>query len=171
MKKQSVLVLVLVLCAGVGLAALSGHGLRSAFNVKHADAAYRDGAYQAKMDVDGGRKAHFSCGRWNTDQDRASYIAGYEEAFKSLTEARLGKAAEPTGAELAGYRDGIVDGARHRRASQPFQLSKTDNYRRAGGYGEVSPSLVTYREAYSNGYQEGYYLPQESAELRTISQK
>ncbi len=62
----------------------------------------------------------------------------------------------------------MVDGARHRRAAQPFQVSKTDNYRNAGGYGDNN---ANYRDAYSNGYQAGYYLPQESAELRTISKK
>jgi hypothetical protein len=174
MKKQSLLGVAAVLCVGLGLVALFGHGLQGAFNVKQADAAYRDGAYQAKIDVDSGRKAHFSSGRWNTDQDRASFIAGYEQSYRELTEARSGK-VEPTAAELAGYRDGVLDGARHRRAAQPFQVSKTDNYRRAGGNAEANSSPETYRQyyrdAYSNGYQEGYYLPQESAELRTISQK
>jgi hypothetical protein len=174
MKKQSLFAVAAVLCVGLGLAAISSHGLRGAFNVKQADAAYRDGAYQAKIDVDSGRKAHFSCGRWSTDQDRASFIAGYEESYKGLTEARSGK-VEPTAAELAGHRDGVLDGARHRRASQPFQVSKTDNYRRAGANAESTANPETYRQyyrdAYSNGYQEGYYLPQESAELRTISQK
>jgi hypothetical protein len=162
MKKQSALVVTVVLCVGLGLVMVASHGLRGALIVKQADAAYRDGAYQAKIDVDRGRKAHVSSGRWSTDQDRASFIAGYEESFKALTEASSGK-AEPTAAEVAGYRDGVSDGARHRRASQPFQLGKTENYRRP-------ESGAGYRDAYSNGYQEGYYLPQESAELKTISQ-
>ncbi len=112
--------------------------------------------------MDRGRKAHVSSGRWSTDQDRASFIAGYEESFKTLTEARSGK-AEPSAAEVAGYRDGVADGARHRRAAQPFQLNKTDNDRR-------TETGAGYRDAYSNE-DDGYYLPQESAELRTISQK
>jgi len=164
MKKQPVLVITAVLCVGMGLVALSSYGPPGALNVKEADAAYRDGAYQAKIDVERGRKAHFSSGRWNTDQDRASFIAGYSESYKVLTDARSGRATEPTAAELTGYRDGVADGARHRRASQPFQLNRTDNYRRA-------ESDAGYRDAYSNGYQEGYYIPQESAELRTISEK
>jgi hypothetical protein len=175
MKKQSLFVLASILCVGLGLVAVTSHGLRGALNVKQADAAYRDGAYQAKIDVEGGRRAHFSSGRWSTDQDRASFIAGYEENYKTLTEARSGKGAEPSAPELAGYRDGLVDGSRHRRGAQPFQLIKTDNYRRAGGYGEANAGPEAYRQyyrdAYSNGYQEGYYLPQESAELRTMSKK
>ena len=144
MKKESAFVVLAVLCVGLGLVMVSSRGVRVALVVKQADAAYRDGAYQAKIDVDSGRKAHVSSGRWST-------------------EARSGK-AEPSAAEVAGYRDGVADGSRHRRASQPFQLNKTDNYRR-------TETGAGYRDAYSNGYQDGYYLPQESAELRTISQK
>jgi hypothetical protein len=172
MKKQSLFALTAVLCVGLGMVAASSHGLRGTFNVRQADAAYRDGAYQAKIDVESGRKPHFSSGRWSTDQDRASFIAGYEQGYKALSEARSGK-VEPTASELAGHRDGVLDGARHRRASQPFQVSKTDNYRKAGGYADADTGSDRqyYRDAYSNGYQEGYYLPQESADLRTISQK
>ena len=131
------------------------------------NAAYRDGAYLAKIDVEKGRKAHFSSGRWGTDQDRASFIAGYEHSYKTLMEAIK---SEPSASELAGYRDGVMDGARHRLAAQPFQVSKTENYRKAGGYqANTGLDQQDYRAAYSNGYQEGYYLPQESAELRTIS--
>jgi hypothetical protein len=169
MKKQSLLAVAAVLSVGVGLTAMSSRGVRETLNVKQADAAYRDGAYQAKIDVEKGRKAHFSSGRWNTDQDRASFIAGYEYSYKALMEASKAELSAP---ELAGYRDGVMDGARHRRASQPFQVSKTENYRKAGGYqANAGLDQQDYREAYSNGYQEGYYLPQESAELRTISQK
>ena len=169
MKKQSLLVVAAVLCVGLGMVGVSSHGLRGVLNVKQADAAYRDGAYQAKIDVESGRKAHFSCGRWSTDQDRASFIAGYEQSYRTL--ARSGK-MEPSASELAGYRDGVADGARHRLASQPFRVSKTENYRKAGGYSDAGASSDRqfYLDAYSNGYQEGYYLPQESAELRTISQ-
>ena len=84
MKKQSALVVTVVLCVGLGLVLVASHGLRGALIVKQADAAYRDGAYQAKIDVDRGRKAHVSSGRWSTDQDRASFIAGYEESFRRL---------------------------------------------------------------------------------------
>lgn len=164
MKKQSAVVVAAVLCVGMGVAALSSRGSHPALSVQERDAAYRDGAYQAHLDVDRGRKAHFSSGRWSTDQDRASFIAGYEQSFRTLSEARTGKPASSNAAELAAYRDGVADGARHRRSSQPFQLNKTDNYRRI-------ETDAGNRDAYSNGYQEGYYLPQESAELRTLSQK
>ena len=169
MTKKSVFVLASLACLGLALLA-SIHGRGGLSDLKQADAAYRDGVYQARLDVEGGRKARLASGRWASDQDRASFIAGYERAFKALTEARTGKGIELTAMELAAYHDGVVDGAQHRRAAMPFQLSKTDNYRKAGGYAAAGTNLAAYREAYSNGYQEGYYLPQESAELRTISQ-
>ncbi len=169
MKKKSLLAVAAALSVGLGYAAMSRHGARETVNIKEADAAYRDGAYQAKIDVENGRKAHFSSGRWGTDQDRASFIAGYGHSYRTLIEAiKIG----PSAPALAGYRDGVIDGARHRQSAQPFQVSKTENYRRAGGYqANASLDQQDYREGYSNGYQEGYYLPQESAELRTISQK
>jgi hypothetical protein len=169
MNRKSVFVLALLLCLGLGLAAVSSSGPRDTADAKQADAAFRDGVYQARMDVASGRKPHFASGRWSTDQDRASYITGYERAYKAFTEARSGKPTELNAVELAAYHDGVLDGARHRQAAQPFQLSRTDNYRKAGGYAAADVNLAAYREAYSNGYQEGYYLPQESAELRTIS--
>ena len=168
MKKQSLLALVAILSIGLGLMARSSPGVRQTLKVKEADAAYRDGAYLAKIDVEAGRKAHVSSGRWSTDQDRASFIAGYEHSYKMLMgEASKSELSAPA---LAGYRDGVMDGARHRRATQPFQMSKTENYRNAGGFqANAGLDQQDYRAAYSNGYQDGYYLPQESAELRTIS--
>jgi hypothetical protein len=162
MKKQMWWVLGLVLCVGIG--ALAFHGSQGLVNVKQADAAYRDGSFQAKIDVEKGRKPHFSSGRWNSDQDRASFIAGYQQTYRELADARQTKFASPSATELVGFRDGLLDGARHRKSAQPFQVSKTDNYRKAG-YAEAD----AYREAYSNGYQQGYYSPSDS-DLRTISQ-
>ncbi len=170
MKKQSGIALASVLCVGLALGA-GIHGRRGLADLTQADAAFRDGVYQAHMDITAGRKAHLASGRWASDQDRASFIVGYERAFKALTEARSGKLAEANAVEVSAYRDGVMDGAQHRRAAQPFQLSKTENYRKAGGFAAADANLAVYREAYSNGYQEGYYLPQESAELHTISQK
>src|SRR5204862_152162 len=74
--------------------------------------------------------------------------------------------AEPTAAELAGYCDGTLDGAADRVKAQPFQVEKTANYRTAGqGYLEANANpevyVKFYRKAYSNGYQQGYYLQQQ----------
>jgi hypothetical protein len=165
MNKQWLIALALVLCGGVAVMGISSRGWQSASNAKQADAAYRDGAYQAKIDVERARKPHFSSGRWNSDQDRASFIAGYEQTYREMAETRSPKLVEPTAAEFTGFRDGVADGSRDRRAAQPFQVSRTDNYRKAD-------QAADYRDAYANGYQEGYYASQqESADLRTISRK
>jgi hypothetical protein len=165
MNKQWLIALALVLCGGVAVMGISSRGWQSASNAKQADAAYRDGAYQAKIDVERARKPHFSSGRWNSDQDRASFIAGYEQTYREMAETRSPKLVEPTAAEFTGFRDGVADGSRDRRAAQPFQVSRTDNYRKA-------EQAADYRDAYANGYQEGYYASQqESADLRTISRK
>ena len=162
MKEQLWWVLALFLCVGMG--AVGYRASRCPVNIRQADAAYRDGSYQAKIDVAMGRKPHLSSGRWSTDQDRASFIAGYQQSYHELA-ARTAKVAEPSAAELAGYRDGGLDGARHRKASQPFQVNKTDNFRNVG-YAEVN----AYRDAYSNGYQQGYYSLADASDLKTISE-
>lgn len=160
MGKRTLVVIAAVLSFGAGFA-VSRKGPSETADVKQADAAYRDGAFLARMDVKNGRKAHLSCGRWNSDQDRSSFIAGYEQTYRELSEKGSRKSVQPTPVELAGYREGMQDGLRHRKAAQPFQMSKTDKYRTADR---------EYREAYSNGYQEGYYSKLEAADLRTISQ-
>lgn len=158
MKKQLWWVLALIVCAGVGAAEYRWSP--GPANAKEADAAYRDGSYLAKMDVAQGRKPHFSIGRWSADQDRASFIAGYQKTYRELADAH--SIAQPSPVELVGFRDGLLDGARHRKAAQPFQVNKTENYRKA--------DANDYRDAYSNGYQQGYYSVADNADLRTISQ-
>lgn len=123
------------------------------------DAAFRDGHYQAKLDAQEGRKPHFSIGRWNTEAARALFIAGYQQGYREFSESRSGRVVEPSVAELAatGYRDGMLDGARHRLGSQPFQLDQTQNYREAGqAYLEVNAETDQYKEIYREGYASGY---------------
>jgi len=162
MKKQLWWVLALFLCVGMG--AIGYRASLCSANIKQADAAYRDGSYQAKIDIAKGRKPHLSSGRWNTDQDRASFIAGYQQTYRELI-ARATRVTEPSAAEQAGFRDGLLDGVRHRKAAQPFQVNKTDNFKNVG-YAEVN----AYRAAYSTGYQQGYYSQADDADLKTISQ-
>jgi hypothetical protein len=171
MKRHSLHLVALLLA--VALIAWVGESMRSATvavgsPAQLADAAFRDGVFQARIDVENGRKPHLSSGRWSTDQDRASFIAGYEQNYRALLQARAEKSREPNAAEVAGYRDGMFDGARHRKLLQPFQVDKTDNYRRAGqGLAEISADVYrdVYRFAYRNGYQQGYYIAQETPEF------
>jgi hypothetical protein len=54
----------------------------------NTDAAYRDGAYLAKLDVEQGRSAHVLSGRWVRREDKASFSAGYRQAYEEFA-ARL----------------------------------------------------------------------------------
>jgi hypothetical protein len=45
-------------------------------------AAFRDGVFQARLSVERGQAEHLSLGRWNSDQDRASFIAGYQQSYR-----------------------------------------------------------------------------------------
>jgi hypothetical protein len=45
-------------------------------------AAFRDGVFQGKLSVERGEAEHLSIGRWNSDQDRASFVAGYQQAYR-----------------------------------------------------------------------------------------
>jgi hypothetical protein len=47
------------------------------------NAAYRDGNYMAKLDLENGHQRHLSLGRWSADQDRALYVLGYQQVYPS----------------------------------------------------------------------------------------
>jgi hypothetical protein len=77
-----------------------------------ANAAFRDGRYMAKLDIENNRKPHLSIGRWSRDEDRASYIAGYEQAYsKALSRDR----------------------AREQNGLLRFQLAQNENYHSSTG--------------------------------------
>jgi hypothetical protein len=136
------------------------------------DAAFRDGLYQARLDLADGRKPHPAIGRWNSVEARVSFLAGYRSGYQSSSEAPLGRSAGPSVAELAaaGYRDGMLDGSWHKAASQPFQAEQTTNYQVAGGdYLGVTTTPEEfrrfYRESYMNGYRHAYFAqPEPQAE-------
>ena len=129
-----------------------------------ADAAFRDGLYQARLDIRNGRKPHLAIGRWNSPQARASFVSGYWRGYRPSSEA-VGQIAGVSVAELAaaGYRDGMLDGSWHRTAAKPFQAERTTNYQ-AGGADYVGVTATPdefktfYREGYMNGYKHAYFL-------------
>lgn len=65
------------------------HLLQSAVekDARPTDAAFRDGLFLGKLDADSAKKPHLSVGRWNTPQDRASFVAGYQQGYGEATEA------------------------------------------------------------------------------------
>src|SRR5882762_9407385 len=96
------------------------------------DAAFRDGLYQAKLDVQDGRAPRLRTGRWSAHADRAVFIAGYEQGYREYSEAHSGKWTERRAAELARDCDGKWVGGFDRVKAQPFQEEDTANYRTAG---------------------------------------
>jgi hypothetical protein len=52
---------------------------------QEVDAAFRDGVYQAKLDVQEGRRPRLLVGRWSTERDRALYIAGYQKGYREFS--------------------------------------------------------------------------------------
>jgi hypothetical protein len=157
---------------GIAVGLLIGFSVRGPQTVtRHStqvvDAAFRDGMFQAKLDVQSGRRPHVASGRWNTNADRALFIAGYQQVYREAVEANAGKLPKPAPAEVTGYWDGILDGGAHRASSRQFQPEKTNNYLSAGQglpelHDDAGKYQRDYRHAYLNGYQQGYYA-QEAA--------
>ena len=175
MRKEALLVcggvcVVMIVLAGISVRKPSGT-LGSV--IEDADAAFRDGVYQAKIDVAAGRTPRFRVGRWNSEADRASFVAGYQQSYRRFAEA-AGRLPELSAAELVGYPDGVTDGRLHRSTARPFQFDQTDNYRNADrGYSAAQVDHETYRQhyrqAYSDGYRQGYYSAQDRALLKPMS--
>lgn len=46
-----------------------------------ADGAFRDGLYLGKLAAEGGQPPRVAVGRWNTEQDRAMFSAGYHRGY------------------------------------------------------------------------------------------
>jgi hypothetical protein len=165
-KRQSLLILNVSLGLGIlATVGVSAYGpkIEASKNLRSNDAAFRDGMYQAKIDVQDGKSPHLRSGRWSSHADRALFIAGYEQAYREYSEAQPGKWTELSAAELAGYSAGTLDGASDRLKGQPFQAGKTANYQTAGqGFLEARTNpeeyMRSYRQAYSRGYQHGYYF-------------
>ena len=168
MKRHALFILAVTLgLAIVGFVGVSAYRpeIEASKGPQVIDAAFRDGRYQAKLDVQDGTAPRLRTGRWSADADRVAFIAGYEQGYREYSEAQSGKLTEPSAAELAGYCDGTLDGASDRMKAQPFQVQKKANYRTAGqGFLEAKANpeeyIRFYRQAYSKGYQQGYYLQQ-----------
>jgi hypothetical protein len=46
-----------------------------------ADGAFRDGLYQGKLAAERGQPPRVAIGRWNTEQGRAMFSAGYHRGY------------------------------------------------------------------------------------------
>jgi hypothetical protein len=136
--------------------------------VQAMDAATRDGAYLAKLDVESGRKPRIAIGRWSRNDDRALFIDGYLEGYQEASEASNGQRLKADAAELAAYQQGIADGVADQAASMPFRPEKTKHsylkLTQASVQGDED--IAKYRQedrfAYLNGYEQGYYCQKTS---------
>src|ERR1700737_3084509 len=52
------------------------------------NAAFRDGLYQGQLAAEQGREPRPTSGRWKSEQDRASFIAGYQQGYPMISTAR-----------------------------------------------------------------------------------
>jgi hypothetical protein len=141
------------------------------------NAAFRDGLFLARLDVERGRKPHLTSGRWSTDADRRLFVSAYLQAYREM---RGDAASEQLGfsqpAALRGYRDGITDGLQQRYRSRTFQANATESYRKADsgyleGSGDLNQYKQAYREAYCNGYQQAYYGEKQQVETAKFSRR
>jgi hypothetical protein len=139
------------------------------------NAAFRDGLFLARLDVEHGRNLHLMSGRWSTGADRRLFVAAYLQAYREMrgdpTPEQLGSLQPPA---KRGYRDGLADGLQQRYEARSFQPTAAENYRRADrGYsdsrGDLNQYKQAYREAYCNGYQQAYYSETEKIETANIT--
>jgi hypothetical protein len=147
MKKQLMLTLTLLLFAATLLVTgVAAHIPEISTSTAQAtNAAFRDGMFQGKLDIQNGNKLHLGSGRWSADADRTSFIAGYHQAMRENRPDALQKLSAT---EIAAYREGVNDGTAHRQSSRPFQAAKT-----------AAHASAAERQAYATGYQVGYYVP------------
>jgi hypothetical protein len=172
-----VFVIVIAGAATANFATVAFHRFRVvAGNVnKQTDAAFRDGLFLARLDVEHGRKPHLMSGRWSTDADRRSFVSAYLQAYREM---QGGSALEQLGSsQLAaqrGYRDGITDGLQQHYRFGSFWENATEKYKKADrGYsdsnGDLNEYKQAYREAYCNGYQQAYYSEMKKIEAAIFS--
>jgi hypothetical protein len=86
-----------MLSVSVAVAALTSTNLLTSIDspgntaVSHAgNAAFRDGLHLGRFDAASGRTSHLSVGRWSSQPNRASFVAGYQAGYQQAA----GKAAE-----------------------------------------------------------------------------
>ena len=60
---------------------LSGSGLANSGLALDADGAFRDGLYLGKLAAASGQPMRVAVGRWSTEQDRATFTAGYQRGY------------------------------------------------------------------------------------------
>ena len=89
MFKLTAYVLTLLLCLGTaGVLANNSKASHSIEAQMAADGAYRDGLYMGRLAARSGRPQSPQTGRWSTQHDRSSFVAGYERGYNDATARR-----------------------------------------------------------------------------------
>jgi hypothetical protein len=168
MKKFSLYASAIALTCGASVLLAAGSARRSGAQPDaRMDAAFRDGLFLGRRDVDAGRTQHLMTGRWSGDVDRRLFVSGYLQAYREkYGPAGVEEFGSALPVERAGYRDGLDDGFKDRLEAKPFRAGVTDNYRKAecicpADGGDLSEFKRLYRGAYSDGYQQAYYTQTE----------
>lgn len=133
-------------------------------NPQRADAAFSDGVFMATLDFQSGRKPHLASGRWSADRDRLSFTEGYQQRWRELFKDSGNPLPMVDGAQLTGYWDGAVEGAKDGKNSQPFQVAGGGKGQAAAGShspGYSEAEQEHYLNGYAAGYKAGYYAQHE----------
>lgn len=138
---------------------------------RRADAAFSDGVFQATLDFQSGRRPHVASGRWSSEQDRLSFARAYQQRWRELFKVGSGTMATVDDAQLAGYWDGIVEGAQDGKSSQPFQVGGAHKDQaalsvHASSYSDAEKQH--YLNGYAAGYKAGYYAQHD---LKTVANR
>jgi hypothetical protein len=134
-------------------------------NPPRADAAFRDGVFQATLDFQSRRKPHLASGRWSADRDRLSFVNGYQQRWRELFKDNAIPLPTVDDAQLTGYWDGAVEGAKDGNSSRPFQVAGGEKGQAAADSHSASYSAAEkqdYLNGYAAGYKAGYYAQHES---------
>jgi hypothetical protein len=77
--------LAIAVCLGTtAMLAKSKHSTNSNLSLDvslEADGAFRDGLYLGKLAADSGQPSRAAVGRWSSDRDRATFLAGYRRGY------------------------------------------------------------------------------------------
>jgi hypothetical protein len=97
---KTISIFVIALALGGGASVALGYGPHwSAGSVRPAtritadsasNAAFRDGLYQAKLALQRGSGVHVATGRWRSEEDRASFAAGYQLGYAQASRSKHG---------------------------------------------------------------------------------
>lgn len=132
---------------------------------RRADAAFSDGAFQATLDFQSGRRPRLLTGRWSAEQDRLSFASGYQQRWRELFKDSASTLPLVDDAQLTGYWDGVVEGAKDGKSSQPFRVGGGDKGQTAANLHSASYGSAEkqhYLDGYASGYKAGYYAQHDS---------